>query len=555
MDTIPSDMSWHLKKIPKQIFLYWGKNQTLSFMRFMTAYSLSVLNKDWKIQVYYPIKTSHSVTWASASHKHVKYKGKDYFNDLKMLPNVEVREFSFNTIRFKENCPEVYKSDVLRLHLLSKFGGIWSDFDIIYFKPLEQMNINRPENAAMDTGVCYLMDNHPLPQNRIGFLMASKENKFFADLLYHALRNVDTRNYQSYGASIYNRFTGFKQDNLGKIFQQKGKNICNISMNTVYPLMRTGGDHLQKLYLKKENILKEDTIGIHWYGGGKLSGDYEQKVSPVNMDSFNESVVLKKMSSIYKHDRYKYSIIMPYIKRSVQLYDTLLSYVHHYTECNRNDFEVVIVEDNKNVRDHEEHKKLMTLIDVFRKRGININCVEDKSNSFHSPSVLFNAGVRASQGEIIVLTSPECFHNMNILLGLDKEFIDKYPIYVVCSCACTNRGYKLHLRPKFSLEYKIFMWYQHSVHRNKRYHFCSALYKKDYERIGGLDEVYAQGISYDDDDFIKKVKTNGLDIRTRDDLPVVHLHHDKISTVYPNHHELVERNRKIYMSKWKESIA
>ena len=83
MDIVPA-IGWHLRKIPKVIYLYWGRNQPLSWMRYMTVYSLSVLNRDWKIKIYYPIKTSFSITWVSSSYRHVDYKGKDYFDDLRI---------------------------------------------------------------------------------------------------------------------------------------------------------------------------------------------------------------------------------------------------------------------------------------------------------------------------------------------------------------------------------------------------------------------------------------------------------------------------------------
>ena len=53
-----------------------------------------------------------------------------------------VIQVDFQIYNFNNDMPEVHKSDFLRLELLSTIGGLWSDMDIIYFKPMNSLYFN-----------------------------------------------------------------------------------------------------------------------------------------------------------------------------------------------------------------------------------------------------------------------------------------------------------------------------------------------------------------------------------------------------------------------------
>ena len=109
---------------------------------------------------------------------------------------------------------------------------------------------------------------------------------------------------------------------------------------------------------------------------------------------------------------------MPYIKRERELLLTLRSFDYWYKD--RDDFEIVIVEDYKNLSDDNNHKGLVSLINVYRDT-FRITHAESPRMVNFNPSPLYNLGVIAATGEYIVLTSPECFHTINILKGLDDD--------------------------------------------------------------------------------------------------------------------------------------
>lgn len=223
----------------------------------------------------------------------------------------------------------------------------------------------------------------------------------------------------------------------------------------------------------------------------------------------------------------KYSIILPYIDRLPQLTKTLESFVSLYG--NRSDYEVVIVEDAKNV----DSFGLSGVIAKF-KEWINIVHLKYNGNTIN-PAPLFNYGVLNSYSEYVIISSPECYHNVDILKGLDFEFEQNKNAYVVCGCQSLNTNNN------------PVSWYQHSKYRNCLYHFCSALSRDKYNSFGGFDEAFGKGYCFDDDDFKATVIKAGLDVVPRDDLLVCHQWHSKANLV--NRKKLWLINRSLYEQK------
>lgn len=246
----------------------------------------------------------------------------------------------------------------------------------------------------------------------------------------------------------------------------------------------------------------------------------------------------------------KYSIILPYYDRP-QLRDTLRSIYNHYNS--RDDYEVIIVVDSKNTGD--KSVQLRSILKEFKR--LEIVTISDPVKSYN-PSTKYNRGVAISRGEFIVITNPEIFHEVDILAGLDNEFDKDNGCYVICSCRSviydrnkfeSYRDYKNYrLNPEFQF---CESWYQHSLYRNEMFHFCSAMSKKTYLKIGGFDERFRNGIGFEDNNFIHRVKVNSVPIILRDDLITLHIEHDK--SYIAGHEELIEINRGIFVKQLAEN--
>lgn len=242
----------------------------------------------------------------------------------------------------------------------------------------------------------------------------------------------------------------------------------------------------------------------------------------------------------------KYSIVMPYYHRPEQLHNTLLSYLHHY--WHRSDFEILIVEDPKNRKEEKYHTAFLDVVNEF-KEHLPLDIINCSIRTIN-PGPLYNYVVGQSIGEFLVLTSPECFHLTNVLSGLDEEFAKNRATYIVCACREIEQiGRRLADFNK--LTFKPISWYQHSVERDVKYHFCSALAYDYFVKIGGFDEDFASGLCFDDDDFRDRIALL-LNVKCRDDLVVLHQAHERVFGRYRDFKALVKRNQDLYNQKRKE---
>lgn len=243
----------------------------------------------------------------------------------------------------------------------------------------------------------------------------------------------------------------------------------------------------------------------------------------------------------------KYSIIMPYLHRYQHLKNTLVSFEHHYED--RDDYEIIIVEDLKNYQDVGEHALLQLLIDQYED-VIDIKHIQYTRQNCYNPAEMFNRAVEQAQGEYIVLTNPECYHESDILGGFDK-YIEEDPIqYVICACkSIVHVPDVQHFEQiKQAIDQ---MWYVHSEHYPRKIHFCTCISKENYTKVNGFDTDYLEGIGFEDDDFVKRVETAGITMTHADELVVLHQDHSRSYGV--SHQDLTKINKQIYDNKWRNN--
>ena len=519
-------MEWKLKKIPKILHLYWGCNKKLSFMRYMTAYSFSKFNPDWKIVIYKPTITNKDEVWLTGEQKNNCFTGIDYFDLLHDINNVTIKEFDFSKIGISNNLPEVYKSDIFRLYILTTIGGVWSDFDILYLKPITDTHINTDEYVDKNEFVCY--QHH---YNSVGFLISKINSEVYKELFEIVKKishNKQNDNYQIMGRYAFDNYFNGNYDKVG-----------NISYETVYPI---DPDNINNLFDKL--TLNKNTVGIHWFAGAERTSEFENKITHDNINEYKDIPIFKLMENIYdilllrklkyrknvcdkkenehkmKKNYIKYSILMPYYKRELHLNNTLVSFLQYYN--NRNDYEVLILEDRKNVNDEKEHKLLINLINKFKDK-INIKHYETNFPGVN-PCLSFNYGAKQASGEFLIITNPECFHDTDILKGMDLEFENSKNVYVVCDCLAIKCN--TYINNYKEMKYESYAWYEHKTF-NRNLHFCTGISKENYNKIDGFDENYRFGRGYDDDDFRNAIIKHKIPIINRDDLLVLHIDHNK----------------------------
>jgi len=255
---------WHLTKIPKILHVYFGGDK-ISYLRYMTVKTFLNLNRDWQIRFYYPRFPQKEKSWVSFEQKY-EYTGEDWFDKLVALP-IKVVPFDFSLIGVDNSLSEVYKSDFLRWYLLSTVGGLWSDMDILYFKPMDFLPFNTPENAHIDTGVCICRYGHS-----IGFMLASRDNLYYRYIWKRTKQAWNSTNYQSIGSILSNHLFP-TVSSIQRILPQL--NAVNIPMDVVYAY---DAARIHDIY-KTEDLSRftNGSIGLHWYAGHPLAGQYLQE--------------------------------------------------------------------------------------------------------------------------------------------------------------------------------------------------------------------------------------------------------------------------------------
>ena len=251
---------WHLKKIPKIAHFYWG-GKKLSYLQFMTVYTFWQLNPDWEIRLHIPMVPGKAISWNTKEQEY-ETNYDDFKIRLAEIP-MKITSHNFESYGLSNNMTEVHKSDILRLKLLNQFGGLYSDMDIVFIKPMSELACNSPLNANKDTFVCVCHYGHS-----IGFLMSSVHNHYY-NTLYEQARNIlssqelGTMNYQQIGALMINK--QFKD-----VTRIPG-DVYNLSMDAVYPY---DAQHISALFTQSTSRLTANTIGVHWFAGHRLAGEF-----------------------------------------------------------------------------------------------------------------------------------------------------------------------------------------------------------------------------------------------------------------------------------------
>lgn len=238
------------------------------------------------------------------------------------------------------------------------------------------------------------------------------------------------------------------------------------------------------------------------------------------------------------------SVVVAYHTRPHHFKNTLDSYKHFYSDL---DFEVVVIEDTP--RDHGKECRY-----VLEHSGLKFKheVVDRSSKEYRNPGVLYNRGVEIADGNYIHLTNPENLHCGPILTHcLDYIKLDNYIVY-----GCRTLG----IVP-MSFEHTIgnidnmtnwneaWGWYQHSTIYNRLLHFASIISKELYQQIGGFDPRFDNGTGYEDNDFIKRIKSNNIPVLTFDEPFAAHQAHDRGHWMNFKGSDI---NRIIYEEIWKE---
>lgn len=264
-------------RIPKVLHLYWD-GSSMSFLQYLTVKSFLKHNQGWKIKLYVPALRNELRTWESFEQKD-PYLGKNYF-DRVLDMDIEIISVDLQEKGFRNDVPEVVKSDYLRYRILGEEGGYWSDFDVLFFNSIQSLyDGDDPfpvygDSRNIDTILCPVMANGVIRYYTIGFLASSPENPFFSDLADACSEHLDLKNYQSIGVNMIKKIYPDIRDIKTKY--QDEVNLLVLPHQIYLPLEynQTGTifEH------GGECIFPKFTIGIHWFNGHPDAKRFQNKL-------------------------------------------------------------------------------------------------------------------------------------------------------------------------------------------------------------------------------------------------------------------------------------
>tara|TARA_R110000824_G_scaffold391495_1_gene589296 strand:- start:11321 stop:12946 length:1626 start_codon:yes stop_codon:yes gene_type:complete len=251
---------------------------------------------------------------------------------------------------------------------------------------------------------------------------------------------------------------------------------------------------------------------------------------------------------------YKLSIVTTYYNRKDLFLRTLESIkVSKYAK----DIEVVVVDDAS-----DPNHRLEDIVDNYD-FPINLIRVNPEEKWYVNPCVPFNRAIKAAQSPLVLLQNPECFHVGDVIESAILTTNESNYIVFACYALSQEQTKTFHNSPTLKVTNKVSScggmegWYNHSKYNIRPYHFASCISKNNIDKVGGFDEEFAYGISWDDDDLLVRIKAVVDDVSIIDSPLVLHQwHYGPTSFNHQNEKDptLEWRNRNLYHRKMHPEI-
>lgn len=226
------------------------------------------------------------------------------------------------------------------------------------------------------------------------------------------------------------------------------------------------------------------------------------------------------------------SVVTAYFNRKQLFYNTLL----RFQSLPNKNFEVIAVDDGSN-----EENRLEDLMIEFD--FLKVIRLDPQKKWYVNSCIPFNVGFKAAKGEIVIIQNPECIHYGDIISYVEKNLkpnaylsfgaysLDK-PTTEKINNGDASSLEKMHISfyEKSIITDGELGWYNHSVHRPKGFHWCTAIYKSDLDLLGGFDERYALGVAFDDNELLARIQKKGMEFKIIDEPFVLHQNHFNVDT-------------------------
>lgn len=265
--------------LPKNIYFYWG-NKTMSFFRYMSLYSFKKFNPDWNVILIKrknPIIISFEYPWEERLDA-LYFKGEDCFDLVDDLDiTIEYLEDEYPEIT-KSHLSENHISDLLLFKIIGEKGGIVSDTDILYYKP-----INYEKIKNIDVGIISFQGYPKEDYIPLSFMLG-KPNKFFKEMYERFKSKINLKVWDN-SPSLMDSFKQIKN-------KFKNLNVVRLPSHLVFPFSETEKEpHEYFISMFRNNVqIPKDSIGMHWYGANPNSQRFNNKLTKDNYKNSDNTI-------------------------------------------------------------------------------------------------------------------------------------------------------------------------------------------------------------------------------------------------------------------------
>lgn len=203
------------------------------------------------------------------------------------------------------------------------------------------------------------------------------------------------------------------------------------------------------------------------------------------------------------------SFVCP-IKNRVDLFEVTINSILDYALDVKDKFEIIVLDSGSTDSIKSFIKETRKKIDISYAEYAYPNIIPR-----HNPAYAHNLGVQLAKYDSVVLTSPEIAHKTEVI----KQLIPLVGKNLTCSIIDLNENgsfWRVLVSDKFRGD-------------DPGLYFIGMYNKKDFLSIGGIDEKFMEGESFEDTDFGKRWKLAKLPFEFHNEIIGRHLWHPRVS--------------------------
>ena len=254
-----------MKGIPKICHLTWTKGSPMSLLQSFTVDTFLKYNPDWRVIVHLVNKPTQQL----GENIYVPdYVGKDYFYRVEQQ-KVEIHEVDLEEegIDWKDKAT-MQISDILRIKYLYEVGGVYSDFDMLWLRPMTNFALIQRIGDPLDfeTTACFYEGTFGHHNN--SNIVSRPGGGYLKSILDAQKEQTPPYSHQAFNTDLLNKMYPTYHD-VTPLFPK----VMAIAYQTFYPYSIYRLDLLYDYVVMK--ILDSHTVmGVHWFNGHEKSQKY-----------------------------------------------------------------------------------------------------------------------------------------------------------------------------------------------------------------------------------------------------------------------------------------